>query len=172
MSAYGTKQTLMPTMNMSAFRGKADIPNSRPLCLLMTQGGHPTPRRTSNLTLLIPPLRSGSSQRWNHQPAAHGRHDAQQHCEAKRSLSVIRLLCCLEQPSPESFRSRPRKVGERHDGGKHRCRSSRWYDAGGQVQLNEGAGHVSGSGNDEDDIGIRQATQLPTYRVRDYGGHD
>jgi hypothetical protein len=28
MSAYGTKRTSMLTLSMSAFRGKADIPNS------------------------------------------------------------------------------------------------------------------------------------------------
>src|SRR6476619_206649 len=40
MSGYGTKQTLMPTMSMSASGGKADIPDTRHQCPLMTQSRH------------------------------------------------------------------------------------------------------------------------------------
>src|SRR6478672_4396529 len=37
MSAYGTKQTLISTLNMSAFGAKADIPDRLGRCLIMTQ---------------------------------------------------------------------------------------------------------------------------------------
>src|SRR6478609_11720063 len=40
VSACGTKQTLMPTMSMSASGGKADIPDTPHQCPLMTQIGH------------------------------------------------------------------------------------------------------------------------------------
>src|SRR6476619_4604319 len=39
-SAIGTKQTLMPTMSMSASGGKADIPDTPHQCPLLTQSGH------------------------------------------------------------------------------------------------------------------------------------
>ena len=40
MSVDGTKQTLMPTMSMSAFGGKADMARTVARCPLMTQSGH------------------------------------------------------------------------------------------------------------------------------------
>ena len=40
MSAIGTKQTSIPTLNMSAFGGKADISDRLAECPLMTQSGH------------------------------------------------------------------------------------------------------------------------------------
>ena len=39
MSAFGTQQTLMSTLSMSAFGGKADIPDTPHQCPLMTQSG-------------------------------------------------------------------------------------------------------------------------------------
>src|SRR5262249_52305246 len=103
----------MRTLNMSASGGKADIPDIPYQCPLMTQSAHPT------LSALFPPLRGGSVQKWDHQPAAHGRRDARQDREAERCFLVIGLFSDLEQPSTEGFRCRPSEVGERHDSCEH-----------------------------------------------------
>ena len=89
MSAIGTKQTLMPTLNMSAFGGKADMTRTLSVCPLMTQSGHPNSRRNTalRLTLTLFDVRPAAESVCAESTPAYGRFGAG-NLEAVRAVSV------------------------------------------------------------------------------------